>query len=360
MRDGLQLELVHRVLAVDQSLDGRVFADTRTDVLVQHRVGKAQIILVRLAGKAVGRGLFHKVAGQAENLADSLHLLHREAAQGGKVAGGISVAGAVTHPILGEVAGIGHTAVVALGDGIQGRHTQAGGHVDARLGAGRMPQLVLHLGHEGLEGGTDIDVIPLDSQMFDQLDRVRDIRLDTVGHGDADDTVLAQSLNAQGGADAAVLASGNAYHGIATFTILLEPVADPLDARVLYFFCVKHKLFSSCIYLDGAAFKVEVLAELVLQEALVGVLHPLRQVAEESKLGSARGQLRHIFDLDVFTLPCRRRVVLDFRQHGVVELAGGNLPGHVGGHAGGGVQHIQDALLVEHGSKDDGDVVEGS
>lgn len=66
--------------------------------------------------------------------------------------------------------------------------------------------------------------------------------------------------------------------------------------------------------------EVEVGAELVLKEAAVRFADVLREIAEESERRRSCRELGHILDLDVFALPCRWRIVLDLREHDVVEL----------------------------------------
>ena len=72
---------------------------------------------------------------------------------------------------------------------------------------------------------------------------------------------------------------------------------------------------------DGRAVQVPVLADLVLEIALVRVLDPLRQVAEEDERGNV-GALEHrdVLDLDVLALDGGRRERLDGGLHHVVEL----------------------------------------
>ena len=72
---------------------------------------------------------------------------------------------------------------------------------------------------------------------------------------------------------------------------------------------------------DGRAVQVPVLAYLVLEVTLVGILDPLRQVAEEDKRGNM-GALEHryVLDLDVLALNSGRREGLDGFLHDIVEL----------------------------------------
>ena len=62
-------------------------------------------------------------------------------------------------------------------------------------------------------------------------------------------------------------------------------------------------LLLSYIYINRCAGKVPAFAYLVLEEALVGFLHILRQIGEEYERGHARvGQLHTVLDFDVLTL----------------------------------------------------------
>ena len=72
---------------------------------------------------------------------------------------------------------------------------------------------------------------------------------------------------------------------------------------------------------DGRAMQVPVLTDFVLQVALVGILDPLRQVAEEDERGHM-GSLEHgdVFDLDILALDCGRREGGDVGLQHVVEL----------------------------------------
>ena len=113
-----------------------------------------------------------------------------------------------------------------------------------------------------------------------------------------------------------------------------------------------YRLFLSDVNLNRAAGKVEMLPQLVLEETFVRVLDVLRQVAEEGERRETGRELRHILDLDVFTLPCRRRAVLYFRKHRLVQHGGRNLSGIVPVHACHFVKHIENPLLVDYGGED--------
>ena len=66
--------------------------------------------------------------------------------------------------------------------------------------------------------------------------------------------------------------------------------------------------------------EVELRAKLVLEESLVWIPDVLRKIAEERKRRRTCRKLGYVLDLDVLTLPCRWRVVFDFRKHFLVDL----------------------------------------
>lgn len=72
--DGLELEAADAVLMVDLLFNGGI-GDALADVFVHRVVGKAEVVLVGLAGQAVGRGLDEEALGQAQRAADGDDLL---------------------------------------------------------------------------------------------------------------------------------------------------------------------------------------------------------------------------------------------------------------------------------------------
>ena len=99
---------------------------------------------------------------------------------------------------------------------------------------------------------------------------------------------------------------------------------------------------------DYRAVQVPVLAYLVLQVALVGVLDPLRQIAEEDECGHM-GALEHrdVLDLDIFALDGRWWEGLDVGLQQVVELRGGNRGATVVIDVNRCLEHLVDALLCQ-------------
>ena len=84
---------------------------------------------------------------------------------------------------------------------------------------------------------------------------------------------------------------------------------------------IKLGLFFAEEQIDGCSVQIPVLTNLVLQVALVRILDPLREVAEEDERGYMRS-LEHgdVLDLDVLALHCGRRERLNGGLHHVVEL----------------------------------------
>ena len=100
MRYRLQLEEVGDVLVVDEGLGLGVVADAGADVVVQHGVGEAQIVLVTLVGETIRGGLLHQLDGQTQLLPYRLDFLHGESTQRRKVTSSIAIAGRIAHPVL--------------------------------------------------------------------------------------------------------------------------------------------------------------------------------------------------------------------------------------------------------------------
>ena len=79
-------------------------------------------------------------------------------------------------------------------------------------------------------------------------------------------------------------------------------------------------LFLSEEYVHRTAKEVEVRAQLVFQEAAIRLADVLWKVTEERKCGGACRQLSDVLDLDVLAFPCWWRVILDLREHHLVQL----------------------------------------
>ena len=68
-RNGLKFEARDAVLMVDLLFNGGI-GDALADVFVHRVVGKAEVVLVGLAGQAVGRGLEGAALGRAQRAAE--------------------------------------------------------------------------------------------------------------------------------------------------------------------------------------------------------------------------------------------------------------------------------------------------
>ena len=99
-------------------------------------------------------------------------------------------------------------------------------------------------------------------------------------------------------------------------------------------------------------------AYVVFEEAAVRLLDVLRQIDEERELRRRRRKLGHVLDLDILALGRGGRIVLDQRQHVVVEFRGRDAAFARLVNADGGLQHVEDALFVHHRGEDDRNVVE--
>ena len=64
-------------------------------------------------------------------------------------------------------------------------------------------------------------------------------------------TVVDTGLNTQTGHDAAVLAARNADDGVAAFSVVLKPIANPLHDLVFHFFCIE------CFHIDELLFDMK-------------------------------------------------------------------------------------------------------
>lgn len=110
---------------------------------------------------------------------------------------------------------------------------------------------------------------------------------------------------------------------------------------------------------DGCAVEIPVVADLVLQEAAVGVFYPLGQVAEEDKGGDLCAfQLGYVLDFDVFAFVGGWRCLRNYFEHYLVELRRGHFAAAVLVYVDGGLHHFEDALLGECRAENHGEVGE--
>lgn len=119
-------------------------------------------------------------------------------------------------------------------------------------------------------------------------------------------------------------------------------------------------LFLAHVDGDGGAGEVPLLADLVLEVAAVGLLDPLRKVAEEDEGGYLRA-LEHgyVFYLDVLALVRGWRIGADDLEQVVVELRCRNDAAPVLVDVLRGLENLEDALFCQGRAEDDGEIVEG-
>ena len=222
---------------VDLLFNGGI-GDALADVFVHRVVGKAEVVLVGLAGQAVGRGLDEEALGQAQRAADGDDLLGGVHPDGRERARAVAVDGAVADPVLGEVGGVDHDARVhALGDGVQRRHADAGGKVDGGLAAG-LDAEARHLAQNAARAAVNIERVVADVQHVDKAVGIVDVRLHAVGHQHADDILATVGRHAQRRRDGAVLAARNADDGgLASAGLHLR--AHPVEKSRKLLLCVE-------------------------------------------------------------------------------------------------------------------------
>ncbi len=120
--------------SIDPRLFIRVLDLAGADVPIQLRVGEAQIVLIRLTAQTVNGHLLHQLIGQSQYVTDLLDLRHRQTGQRTEIPHRIAVASGITHPVLRQIAGVGHPSVDALGHGIHRGHPNTGRQIGDALG----------------------------------------------------------------------------------------------------------------------------------------------------------------------------------------------------------------------------------
>ena len=111
---------------------------------------------------------------------------------------------------------------------------------------------------------------------------------------------------------------------------------------------------------DGRTAEVPLLAHVVLQKTAIRLLHVLRQIGKEHKRRYLRiGQLGDVLYLDVLALYRGGRISLDEREHLFVEAGRGDARRAIAVNAAGFFEHLQNALLGEGRSENDGEVGKG-
>src|SRR5690606_1453064 len=72
-------------------------------------------------------------------------------------------------------------------------------------------------------------------------------------------------------------------------------------------------LFLAEVNINGHAFKIINLTQFVFYKTFIRIFDILRQVRKKHKLRNSGWQLHTVFNFDVFTLNCRRRIIFDNR-----------------------------------------------
>ena len=155
---------------------------------------------------------------------------------GAEIAGIVAVACRVAHPVLRQIAGVRHASVVALRHGVERRHADTRRQILAAL----LRQLERDAAHHAVDRVLDVDHKTADAEVIRQKIRHVDVVLLAVGHQHADHAVFAERLDAQRRYDRAVLAAGNADHGVAARTVFFKEFPDPFHTVAPNTFYVKH------------------------------------------------------------------------------------------------------------------------
>ena len=235
---------IQHMQTVDAGFLFRIVALAGQDIVVQHFVGEAQLILVAHSAQAVRRCLPDKLPGQTQTIAHLQDFMNQKLGKRAEITGCIAVFGRVAHIVLRGIAGIDNTSAVGqiLRDRIKSRHADPGRHIDLGLAghlclaADLLKLLVLLKSFfQRVRCRADIDLYIRDLQSVDQKLAVRNIRLHAAGHQNTHDTVSSQRLNAKGCRHAGILASGNADHRAAGRSVCRKIVADPLHN---FIFCL--------------------------------------------------------------------------------------------------------------------------
>ena len=225
-----------------QSINARfrrfVFAYARADIVIERRIGKAEVVLVRSVRQAV-RGYFvNQMQGQAEVFSHRFHLLYGQFAKWGKVACRIAVAGGIANPILGQIAGVCHSAIHRLREGVEGGHTDTRGKIDHRLAA-RFYAACFQAFQYAVHCFFDVANVKWDTQVRDEFFRIVNIALLAVGHKHADNSFFPKRFYAQRRDNGAILTARNADDGVTAFSVNLKPISYPLYGVRRYLFYVE-------------------------------------------------------------------------------------------------------------------------
>ena len=114
-----------------------VFIPTTTmhDVVVELRIGEAQIVLVCLTTKTVRRSLVYQLTGNGEFVANLTNLMYHDVCEWAEVTSAVTELCGVSNIILGAITGVcdATSASQRLSDHIKRRHTQPWREIDRCL-----------------------------------------------------------------------------------------------------------------------------------------------------------------------------------------------------------------------------------
>ena len=121
------MEIEH-VQPVDAGFFIRIRAVSREYIVVQHAVGKPELVLIAHSAQTVRRSLADQLLRQAQCITDLEHFMHQQLGERAEITGGIPVFRGITDIILRRVAGVDHAAAIGqiLSDGIERRHADPG------------------------------------------------------------------------------------------------------------------------------------------------------------------------------------------------------------------------------------------
>ena len=159
--------------------------------------------------------------------------MHHQISERAKIAGAIAKLGRVSHIVFRAVAGISNTSAVRqrLRNSIEGRHTDTGREVYPRLIADVHIERDLITYRRHCFG--DIGIGVSDTQKFDQLLTIVQIRLFSIRHHNTHYTLFAQCLYAKSGDNAGIFTTRNTDHRITARAVTFKVGTNPLDNLIL-------------------------------------------------------------------------------------------------------------------------------
>ena len=213
--------------------------------MIKYCIGEANLVFIGHAGETVGRSLIEQVLRKPQDIADLENFMNKKIRERAEIAGCIAKLCGVTDIVLRTVAGVYNTSAAGncLADCIKCAHAESGGQVDdgvtGKSGGtfnGTSCQCFVDRRRQTVKTIFDIDCHIRDAQKINQLLRVTDVALHTIGHQNTDNTVFAECFCEESSGNAGVLAAGHAYNCRAAGTVLFKIAADPFDDIIFRFF----------------------------------------------------------------------------------------------------------------------------